>query len=370
MEKVNLFKEFEKTIERTLKEFSKDSLMGLENLSNANNNNNKIIEDYDSEIIEELVKMNIPFYNLPLEYGGYELGEEIKIMILKQLGIFSGSSSFVSILNTFTILLMADDKEFIKKQMHIVQEKAMYSEVIGLKDEINRELILQKDDEYIVTSDEVYVTNFNNIHSFIFIIDEEVYMVPKERKGINFNIDKKSSDDYLVNVKLDNLLIYKDDRIGQGNIDINLAITFARLHQASYLLGLAIGALNEAIDYTNRRRQFQKKLIENQSISFKLASLLTDLHAIDLKIDKTTWCLENKLDNVLQSATEDLAYISELALLISREALHLHGAYGMTKYSKIEKFYRLIGVESVRFGTPNSLWLSSGKLIINNKELS
>lgn len=368
LEKVNLFKEFEKTMERTLKEFSKDSLMGLENISNVSNN--KIVEEYDNDIIEELVKLNIPFYNLPIEYGGYELGEEIKVMILKQLGIFSGSSSFVSMLNTFTILLMTSDKEFIKKQMQIVQEKKMYSEVIGLKDEINRESILQKEDKYIVTSDEVYVTNFNKIHSFIFIIDEEVYMVPKEREGINFNIEKKSSDDYIVNVKLENLLIYKDDRVGQGNIDIKLALAFARLNQASYLLGLATGALNEAIEYVNRRRQFQKKLIENQSISFRLASLLTELHAIDLKIEKTAWCLENKLDNALQSATEDLAYISELALVISRESLHLHGAYGMTKYSKIEKFYRLIGVESVRFGTPNSLWLYSGKLIIDNKELS
>ncbi|SDC30240.1 acyl-CoA dehydrogenase family protein [Shouchella lonarensis] len=141
---------------------------------------------------------------------------------------------------------------------------------------------------------------------------------------------------------------------------------FSRLYlrQSAYLLGLAKGAHKEAVRYANMRKQFDKRLIENQVVSNQLAHMYGEIEAISTKLSYTAWLHDSdaSLTERVLYATELLASVGELVLQVTKKCLHLHGAYGLTARAPIQKYYRLAAFEAVRLGTPVSLWMDANEM--------
>jgi alkylation response protein AidB-like acyl-CoA dehydrogenase len=115
-------------------------------------------------------------------------------------------------------------------------------------------------------------------------------------------------------------------------------IPAGELHRAAWLLGLAAGCLGHTIERTRTREQFGRALIANQDVAFRLARLAVRLHALTALVTDLAGRFDDGEPD-LELAAGMLAEAGALALDITREAVQLHGAFGMTVASPVRRYY-------------------------------
>ncbi|WP_017603261.1 acyl-CoA dehydrogenase family protein [Nocardiopsis alkaliphila] len=136
---------------------------------------------------------------------------------------------------------------------------------------------------------------------------------------------------------------------------VETALNFARVRQAALLLGLARRAISEARDHVNSRHQYEKPLVELQTVAHGLARLSGEGDGWNLLTHETGWNCDRG-----RAGTQDtallLAAAVEHAFQASRKCVQLHGVRGMLDHSVPAIIYRLVSIEGLRMGTPAELW--------------
>jgi hypothetical protein len=106
---------------------------------------------------------------------------------------------------------------------------------------------------------------------------------------------------------------------------------------AALAVGLAQGALDEALNYAKRRRQFGKPILEYEAIQWMLADMATESEAARLM----AWHAATLRDQgraVSAIASQAKLYSSEVAVRSTSKAIQIHGGYGYLKDSPVERF--------------------------------
>jgi len=112
-----------------------------------------------------------------------------------------------------------------------------------------------------------------------------------------------------------------------------------RISIAALSLGIAKGAYEASVKYSQEREQFGKPISRFQAISFKLADMATKIQASELLIRKAAY-LKNTGQKVTTVSAMAKYYASETCVEASTEAVQIFGGYGYTKDFPVEKFYR------------------------------
>jgi alkylation response protein AidB-like acyl-CoA dehydrogenase len=136
--------------------------------------------------------------------------------------------------------------------------------------------------------------------------------------------------------------ISDDQRIGEVGDGFRQAMRVldgGRISIAALSLGIARGAFEAALKYSNERYQFDKPISSFQGISFKLVDMATEIEAAEL-LTQLVCDLKIRGEKVTQQAAMAKYYASEAAVKISGEAVQIFGGYGYTKDFPVEKFYR------------------------------
>ena len=123
-----------------------------------------------------------------------------------------------------------------------------------------------------------------------------------------------------------------------------------RISIAALSLGIAQGAFDAALQYTQQRKQFGKAISEFQGIQWKIADMATQLDAAKLLTFRAAQMKDAGMKTTLESAMAKL-YASEVAVKICDEGVQLHGGYGFIKDYPAEKFYRDVKVCTIGEGT-------------------
>jgi hypothetical protein len=131
------------------------------------------------------------------------------------------------------------------------------------------------------------------------------------------------------------------------------------VRQAAYLLGLAAGAHRLAVYRASRRRQFGQAIADQQAIAFPLAAQFAQLEAVRLLVHRAAW-LADEGEDAERAAARALAYAAEQALEITAWAVHVHGAYGLTRHASVHRYYERSVQEATRYGDPARLWQIAG----------
>lgn len=126
---------------------------------------------------------------------------------------------------------------------------------------------------------------------------------------------------------------------GEGFKQAMKVLDGGRISIAALALGIAKGALDAAIKYSQERHQFGQPISSFQGISFKLADMATEVEASELLIRKAA-DLKNKGLPVTKASAMAKYYASEVAVKVATEAVQIFGGYGYTKDFPVEKFYR------------------------------
>lgn len=127
--------------------------------------------------------------------------------------------------------------------------------------------------------------------------------------------------------------------VGDGFKQALYVLDGGRISIASLSLGIAKGAYEAALQYSQERQQFEKPIASFQGISFKLADMATEIQAAEL-LTLQACDLKAKKQPVTKASAMAKYYASEVAVKVSNDAVQIFGGYGYTKDFPVEKHYR------------------------------
>lgn len=220
-------------------------------------------------------------------------------------------------------------------------------------------------DHYVLNGTKNWITNGNN--ASVYLVMAQTHP-DKGAKGINALIVERDMEGVTVGKKEDKMGIRgsdthsimfsdvkvpKENRIGEDGFGFKFAMKTlegGRIGIAAQALGIASGALDLAVKYSQERKAFHKEIYKHQAVAFKLADMATQVEASRLLCLKAAWMKDTKQNYAMQSAMCKL-YASQTAMDVTTEAVQVHGGYGYVKEYHVERLMRDAKITQIYEGT-------------------
>ena len=220
-------------------------------------------------------------------------------------------------------------------------------------------------DHYLLNGTKNWITNGGTASYYLVMAQTDA---EKGHRGINAFIVEKDWEGFQVGAKENKLGIRasdthtlmfqdvkvpKENRIGEDGFGFKFAmktLTGGRIGIASQALGIASGAFELALAYSQERKAFGKEISKHQAIAFKLADMATEIEAARLLCLKSAWHKDNGMDYGLSSSMAKL-YASQVAMKHTVEAVQIHGGYGYVKEYHVERLMRDAKITQIYEGT-------------------
>ncbi|MEZ0487117.1 acyl-CoA dehydrogenase [Fibrella aquatica] len=220
-------------------------------------------------------------------------------------------------------------------------------------------------DHYVVNGTKNWITNGGT--SSVALVIAQTHR-EKGHRGINCLIVEKGTPGFVVGKKEDKLgirasdthsLLFtdvkvpKENRIGDDGFGFKFAMSTlngGRIGIAAQALGIAAGAYELALKYSQERKAFGKAIFEHQAIQFKLAEMATRIEAARLLVYKAARLKDEHKDYVQAAAMAKL-FASDIAMWATTEAVQIHGGYGFVKEFHVERLMRDAKITQIYEGT-------------------
>jgi acyl-CoA dehydrogenase len=115
--------------------------------------------------------------------------------------------------------------------------------------------------------------------------------------------------------------------------------------------GLAARALDEALSWTRKRRQFGHPLADFQATQMALAEMHVDLQAARLLVRHAAWTADSGAARFRREGAMAKLAATEMAQRVVDRAVQLHGGQGVMKGSVVERLYREVRALRIYEGT-------------------
>lgn len=152
---------------------------------------------------------------------------------------------------------------------------------------------------------------------------------------------------------LDNVTIPEKALVGERGkafLMMTKGLETARAHTAARAIGLAQGALEDAIEYANQRKQFGVPIAEYQAIRFKIADMATEVEAAR----QLLYFVCDQIDSGKRCDTQASMvklFATEMAERVTSEAIQVFGGAGYTKLFSVERYWRDARLTKIFEGT-------------------
>ena len=153
---------------------------------------------------------------------------------------------------------------------------------------------------------------------------------------------------------LDGCRIPDGHRLGAAGDGIKIALaTLDRFRPSvgAAACGLATCALEEALRWVAKRRQFGQVLSSFQATKLALADMQTDLDAARLLVYRAAWLTDRQDGRVTREASSAKLFATEAAQRIVDTAVQLHGGQGVVRGTAVERLYREVRALRLYEGT-------------------
>ena len=341
---------------------------------------------FDPEIIQQFFQLGLMGIEIPEQYGGGGGTFFEAILAVEELSKVDPSAGvIVDVQNTLVnnALLRWGTEDQKKKYLprmasewcgaYALSEASSGSDAFALQ--TRAEL---KGDEYILNGQKMWITNGKEASLFIMVANVDP---SAGYKGITAFIVEKDFPGFTVGKKEDKLgirasstceLIMEDCRVPKANVlgEVGKGYKIAietlnegRIGIGAQMLGLAEGAWQYAMKYSQERKQFGKSISEFQGIQFQLAQMATDIEAAKMMVYNAARMKDAKMNFVKEAAMTKL-FASQVAERVASLAVEIYGGYGFTKDYPVEKFFRDSKIGKIYEGTSNMQLSTIAKLVI------
>ena len=320
-------------------------------------------QEFPIQVFKEMGKLGMMGVFVPEMYGGTGLGYfEYKTVveeIAKVCGAIGLSVAAHNSLCIGHILAFANEE-----QKHKYLPKLSTAEWLGAwgltepntgSDAANMKCTAKKDgDNWILNGTKCWITHGKSADIAVVIArtgeprtrnNATSFVVERGMKG--FHGGKKENKlgmraSETAEMIFENCIVPDANRLGEAGDGFKQALKVldgGRISIASLALGIAKGAYEAALQYSQERYQFDQPIANFQGISFKLADMVTEIEAAEL-LTLHACDLKNKDLKVTKEAAMAKYYASETAVKIANDAVQIFGGYGYTKDFPVEKYYR------------------------------
>ncbi|MGD0968185.1 MAG: acyl-CoA dehydrogenase family protein [Candidatus Aquilonibacter sp.] len=137
---------------------------------------------------------------------------------------------------------------------------------------------------------------------------------------------------------------------GEGFAQFLKILDGGRISVAALSVGLAMGAYDEALQYSKDRIAFGKPISKFQAIAFKLVDMLTEIEHAKMMVLKAAWEKDQGRE-FEQTASLAKLYSGEVSRRVVNEAVQIHGGYGFMDEYPVSRMYRDQKINEIGEGT-------------------
>ena len=176
--------------------------------------------------------------------------------------------------------------------------------------------------------------------------------------------------EYLSEVVFDNIELPLENLVVRDNGMKRLLSAFntQRCLNPAICLGLAEGALEEAVRYMRDRSAFGRKIGEFQGLRWKVADMYIQIEAARGLLYRAAVSGDRFPDPALAAMAK--IYTNEMSIRVTSEAIQIHGGYGFTDEFAVSRFFRGTRYGSLGGGTTETLRNLVGKKLFEQMDLA
>jgi butyryl-CoA dehydrogenase len=224
---------------------------------------------------------------------------------------------------------------------------------------------VRKGDTYIVNGTKAWITNGGAADAAIVYVNTEP---AKGEKGITALVVERGTPGYKVGKEEKKLginatacceLVFTDcevpvaNRIGNEGEGYKVALSTldgGRIGVGAQATGIAQGAFEAALQYSQQRMAFGQPISQFQAIQFMFADMATEIDASRLLVRKAAWKQDTGARFTMDAAIAKL-FASEMATRVTHKAIQIHGGNGYSREYPVERNYRDARITEIYEGT-------------------
>lgn len=333
-------------------------------------------EEFTMNAREKLAEMGMLGTYIPEEYGGAGLSYLTYILCCEELAKYCASTSIMfsvhGSLCSWPILEFGTEEQKQKYLVPLAQgEKlgAMGLTEPGAGTDANgvRTTAELKGDKYILNGTKIFITNGYYADTYVVFARTNpdlsvghkglsAFIVEKGFKGFSFGTKEKkmgirASATY--ELVFDDCEVPAENLLGKEGEGFKIAMMLldgGRIGVAAQALGIAQGAIDEAIPYLKARKQFGKPLSAFQNTQFELADMQTKVDAARLLIYRSAMAKQNH-EPYSHLAAMGKMFAADVASDVTRRIVQLVGGCGYTREYPFERMMRDAKITEIYEGT-------------------
>ena len=330
--------------------------------------------EFPHEIVKVFADADLCGVYIGEEYGGMGGGiMDLAICVEELSKVCSGIALALAAtaLGTFPIILFGTEEQKKKYLPRIASGKSLAA--FGLTEAnagsdaggIKTTAVLDGD-HYVLNGTKQWITNGGeaDIYTVVAITNKakgprgaSAFIVEKGTPGFTFG---KKENKMGIRASATRELVFQDCRIpkanllskeGMGFIVAMKTLDSSRPGVAAQALGIAAGALDEAVEYSRQRRQFGKPICSFQGVQFMLADMATQVEAARALVYAAARYIDSGAKDISKVSAMCKLYASDTAMKVTTDAVQVLGGYGYMREYPVEKMMRDAKITQIYEGT-------------------
>ena len=330
--------------------------------------------EFPWDVIKIFAESDLFGISIEEQYGGMGGGVMETVIAVEELskvcaGIALGLAA--TGLGTYPIVLFGNEAQKKKYLPIIASGKSLAA--FGLTEAeagsdaggIRTTAVLDGND-YILNGTKQWITNGGeaDIYTIVAMTNKargargaSAFIVEKGTPGFTFG---KKENKMGIRASVTRELVFQDCRIPKANLPSKEGMGFmvamktldkSRPGVAAQALGIAAGALDEAVLYSRQRRQFGKPISSFQGLQFMLADMATHVEAARALVYQAARYIDTNPKNISGMSAMSKLFASDVAMKVTTDAVQILGGYGYMKEYPVEKMMRDAKITQIYEGT-------------------
>ncbi|MEZ4648633.1 MAG: acyl-CoA dehydrogenase [Candidatus Eisenbacteria bacterium] len=341
------------------------------------------------EVLRKMQEVGLLGLMIPEEYDGAGVSTACYVQVIEELARVCAAVAIVlSVHNSvgaYPILRFGSDeqrKNYLPKLASDWIGAFCLSEAASGSDASALELRARKDgDSYVLDGAKLWVTN-GSIANLYLVLAKTADIPDRPHRGISAFLVERDTPGITVGKLEDKMglrasdtaeIHFQDCRVpasalvGEEGIGFKIAMQAldnGRIGVGSQAVGIAQGALEEAVAYAKERVAFGRPIADHQAVQFMIADMETEISAARSLVRRAAWRKDAGLSHGKEAAMAKL-YASEMSHRVVHRALQIHGGAGYTKEYAIERYYRDQRVTEIYEGTSEMQRIVIGRAVLS-----
>ena len=329
------------------------------------------------EIMRALAEQGLTGVGIPEQYGGQGGGQLMTVLAMEEIARASPALAVaIGVNHLFSIPILLFGSEDLKKRYvtpiargekrgaHANTEPSGGSDVAGIQSQARKE-----NDHYIINGRKVFISGAGEADFLIVSARTSppqqgkrwwgitTFVVERDWPGVKIGqqfrvIGMRGEQPY--EVVLDNVKVPAENVVGKENEGFKVVVTtydYTRIGIAAQAVGIAQAAFEKALNYALQREVFGQRLAEFEMITEKLADMYIRLEASRLLTYWAASLADAGRKEFVMAASLAKTFATESAEWIARQAVQIHGGYGVDFETGLERYLRDAIITTIYEGT-------------------